>query len=520
MTTRREFLDHARALGLGAAFLPATAAVRRAEGAEDVAAAERPAGLIFETIESGGIAHYSYFIGDALSGKAVVIDPRRDVNVYVELAKKHRLAITHAVDTHIHADFVSGGRELADRTGAKYYASVEGDAKYGFPVEPIRHGDELKIGGVVLKAIHAPGHTPEHMAYLATAQGRADQAWALFTGDFLFAGAVGRPDLMGVENTDRLSHLLYESLQTAFKALPDALPIHPAHGPGSPCGAGIVARDGVPTLGVERESNPALQFHDETAFIDDLLFRQPPVPYYWPRMKKVNARGPEVLGKLPVPRPMKAREFEALVADEKVQLLDTRDVMAFGGGHIKGAINIGYSPTVSMWGGWLLDPERPIALIVPKEGKVENVVAWLVRVGLTDFAGVLDGGIDSWIMAGKDFEATPQMSVHELNERMKTGDLTLLDVRQPSEWDQGHVPGARYMFLPEIPGKAKELDRSRPVAAFCGSGYRASIAASLLKREGFKVSNVPGSFGAWLAAGHDVDVPPRPGKASDTQRSA
>ena len=517
--TRREFLEHAGALGLGAIFLPATATVRRAGAAEGVVDAKQVPGLIFEKIESGGIAAYSYFIGDTRSGKAAVIDPRRDVEVYVELAETHGLKITHAVETHIHADFVSGSRELADRTGAGIFASVEGGAKYGFPVQPVHHGDELKVGGIVLKAIHTPGHTPEHMAYLASARGQADAAWALFTGDFLFAGSVGRPDLMGVENTGKLAQQLFESLRNAFKDLPDAVPICPAHGPGSPCGAGIVARKGVPTLGTERHSNPALQFHEEAAFIDDLLFRQPPVPYYWPRMKKINAQGPKVLGKLPEPKLLNPREFETLIADETVQLLDTRHMLGFGGGHIAGAVNMGYSPSISMWGGWLLDPERPIAVVLPPNGRAEEVVAWLVRVGLTDVTAILDGGMDAWVKAGKGFETIDQIPVQTLNARMRADDLVVLDVRQPMEWDQGHLPGARYLFLPEIPKRLAELDRSKPLAAFCHTGYRASIAASLLKRAGFDVCNVPGSFDAWLAAGYDVAVPQRAGRASDTRRA-
>lgn len=519
MTTRRELLEHAGAIGLGALFFPATATLGRAKAASPVKG-EVPSGVIFEAIESGGIAHYSYFIGDVVTGEAAVVDPRRDVDVYVNLAKKHRLKITHAIETHIHADFVSGSRELADRTGAGIFASVEGGAEYGFKINPIKHGDELKVGGLVIKAIHTPGHTPEHMAYLISTRGDASKSWALLTGDFLFEGSVGRPDLMGVENTDKLAHQLFESLQKSFKDLPDALPIYPAHGPGSPCGAGIVARDGVATLGTERHDNPALQFDDEKAFIDDLLFRQPPVPYYWPRMKVINAKGPEILGKLPVPKAIKPDEFEKVIADKDVQLLDTRHMLGFGGGHIAGAINMGHSPTVSMWGGWLLDPDRPIALVLPPEGKAKDAVAWLVRVGLTKFAAVLDGGMDAWTQAGKKFETIEQISVYELSEKSKSGELVLLDVRQPSEWDEGHPPKARYMFLPEIPKKAKKLDRDKPLATFCGTGYRASIAASLLKREGFDVRNVPGSFGAWLAADLDIDVPAKPGRASDTSRQA
>jgi hydroxyacylglutathione hydrolase len=278
-------------------------------------------------------------------------------------------------------------------------------------------------------------------------------------------------------------------------------------------------RAGAPTLGVERSSNPALQFDDQWAFMDNLLSSQPPIPYYWPRMKQINARGPKVLGGLPEPRPLNPKDFKALVASGNVQLLDTRHMLGFGGGHIAGALNMGHSPSVSMWGGWLLDPERPIALVTPPQGAARDVVAWLVRVGLTDFAAVLDGGMDAWVMAGESFDTVHQLSVQKLHKWMRSDDIQVIDVRQPAEWDHGHLPGARYMFLPEIPERMRELDALKHVAVYCGTGYRASIAASLLRREGFKVHNVPGSFGAWLEAGYDVIVPQSPGKASDTRRA-
>ncbi|HRO49099.1 MAG TPA: rhodanese-like domain-containing protein [Hyphomicrobium sp.] len=524
MSTRREFLEHAGAFGLGAVFLTRLGGVAHGAAARAGTAVTKVPGLILETIEAGGISHYSYFIGDTITGAAAVIDPKRDVDDYIELARKHRLTITHAIDTHIHADFVSGARELAHRTGAAVCASTEGGAAYGYAVQPLRDGAVLEVGDLRLQAIHTPGHTPEHMSYLASRRGKPNDYWGLFTGDFLFAGAVGRPDLMGVENTDRLARLLYQSVQSAYTALPDALPIYPAHGPGSPCGAGIVQRDGIPTLGIERELNPALQFKDEEKFIEDLLFSQPPVPYYWPRMKQINARGPEVLGELPTPHAMAPKEFKTLVQSGTVQLLDTRHMLAFGGAHVPHAINIGHSPSVSMWGGWLLNPEQPIALVVPSKGAEREVVAWLARVGLMKFAAVLDvgkhpSGMDAWVMEGEDFTAIPQLSVHDLRKRMVKDEIQVFDVRQPQEWDQGHLPGARFMFLPEIQKRMTELDKSKPIAVYCGTGYRASIAASLLKRASFNVYSVPGSFGGWLEAGYDVIVPPAPGRASDTRRA-
>lgn len=515
MTKRREFLQRA-ALGAGALFLPYNGTM--AAQTKSSVGKEIP-GLIFEKFEAGGIVHYSYLIGDAMSGNAAIIDPKRDIEDYLEFARENRLTITHAIETHVHADFVSGSRELARRTGAEIFASGEGGAEYGFPVRPLRDGAEINVGSIRLKAVHTPAHTPEHMSYLASTRGKPNDYWVLFTGDFIFPGSVGRPDLMGVEKTGELSKLLFKTLQTAFQDLPDALPIYPAHGPGSPCGAGIQKREGVPTLGLERRSNPALQFKEEAAFVEDLLFSQPPVPYYWPRMKAANARGPEVLANLPEPQPLKPAEFKELVARPDIQLLDTRNMLGFGGGHIEGALNIGHSASVSMWGGWLLDPEKPIALVLPTQGEAREVVAWLARVGITEFAGVLQGGMDAWVQEGKPFETIGQVSVHDLRKRIGSDGLQLLDVRQPAEWDQGHLPGARYMFLPEIPKRMAELDKAKPVVVYCGTGYRASIAASLLKRGGFNVQNVPGSFSGWLAAGYDVVVPPRRGKASDTRRA-
>ncbi len=516
--SRRNFLGHTGALGLGSVFLAATSSVARAMAGETARPAAVP-GLVFETFEAGGIAHYSYFIGDALNGTAVIIDPKRDIDDYLALAEKHRLKITHVLETHIHADFVSGTRELVASTGAAACASIEGGAKYGFPIQPLRDGDVIESGNIRLKAIHTPGHTPEHMAYVAATKAKPNRFWALFTGDFLFAGAVGRPDLMGVENTGKLADKLWESLQGAFTQLPDPLPIYPAHGPGSPCGAGIVARDGIPTLGTERESNPALQFKDSKKFIANLLKSQPPVPTYWPSMKKINAAGPEILGSLPDPQQLTPADFRTAVAAKDIQLLDTRNMLGFGGGHIPGALNIGYSPSVSMWGGWLIDPERPVALVTPSQGEAREVARWLARVGITRFAGTLGGGMDAWTKKAGDFTTVAQMSVQELNRRKADKDLQIVDVRTPSEWDHGHIPHSRYMFLPEIPERMAELDRSRPVAVYCGTGYRASIAASLLKRGGFNVHNVPGSFDGWLAGGFEVEIPDDQGKASDTRRA-
>ena len=416
------------------------------------------------------------------------------------------------------ASLSSGSRELAARTGtARVHASVEGGARYGFAVEPLKDRTVVDLGHVKLTVLHTPGHTPEHVSFLATEKSAPGKPWALFTGDCLFVDSVGRPDLLGTSQTMPLARKLFHTLHHAYKDLADPIRIYPAHGAGSPCGANIAERDS--TLGMEREHNPMLKIKDEARFIQTLLFSQPPVPYYWPRMKKVNAAGPEVLHKLPGVDWYSPRGFWTLVKKGEVQLIDNRQMLAFGGGHVAGALNVGPRPELSIWAGWLLDPAKPIHLVLEKDGDLAEVVRQFVRVGFTRFGGYLPGGMEEWSNKGLPLASLPQMTVREL-DRAKSGGLQILDVRTPAEWEGGHVPGARYVFLPELEKKLDKLDRDRPVAVYCDSGYRASIGASILQRHGFaRVRNVPGSWKAWKAAGYAADKPKEHKKASDTDRS-
>jgi hydroxyacylglutathione hydrolase len=472
--------------------------------------------VIFETVRTDGLAHLSYLIGDRSSGRAVVIDSRRDVDIYLELARRHHLTITDTVETHIHADFVSGGRQLAARTGtAKIHVSVEGGAHYGFVHEPLHDGSRLKLGALTLTAMHTPGHTPEHMAFLATENGNA---WGFFSGDFLFADSVGRPDLLGEDQTPGLARALFRSLRTALAPLPDTLPLYPAHGAGSPCGANICDRQS--TIGHERRHNPALQFTNETAFIDWVLRTAPPMPRHYPRMKKINAQGPEVLNGLPAIEWLEPPAFRRRLAAGDVQLIDNRTMLGFGGAHIAGAWNLGPRAERSLWAGWMLDPEKPIALVLPRDGDLPEVLRQFVRVGFTNFAGCLKGGMEAWITTGLPVQELTQIPVQKLNKLLPPADFQLLDVRTPHEWDEGHLPGARYLFLGELHEKLKDLNPDKPVTVYCASGYRSSLAASMLQASGFKkVQNVPGSYTAWTAAGFPVVKPADTSrKASDTER--
>jgi hydroxyacylglutathione hydrolase len=473
--------------------------------------------MVCETVFTEGVAHLSYLIGDKATGKAAVIDARRDVDVYLELARQHNLTITHALETHIHADFVSGTRELCARTGsAKAVLSAEGGAKYGFDFEKLRDGDTIDLGRVVLTAKHTPGHTPEHMSFLAAEDNRPDTPFAVFSGDTLFADSVGRPDLLGESQSKKLAHQLFASLRDFFLRLPDGVRVHPAHGAGSPCGADIADRLAT-TIGYERKHNKALQITDEAEFVEFALNTAPPEPRYYKRMKKENADGPEVLGNLPACPPLPAMEFQKAVGATGAQLVDNRSMLAFGGGHIAGAMNIGPRAELSIWAGWMLDPGRPILLVLTKDSDLPEVQRQLIRVGYTKFGGFLLGGMDEWDNTALPLERLAQMTVHEVKGR--SGDVQVIDVRSPEEWEDGHVPGAKYLFLPELEKKSGTLDKKKPVAVYCDSGYRASLGASLLKTYGFAdVRNVPGSWKAWKAAGYEVEKPAEDKKASDTDR--
>jgi hydroxyacylglutathione hydrolase len=505
------------AIGTGlSAVLLAKLADSRSLAQADADPLAPPDAVIFNTVRTDGLAHLSYLIGDRSSGRAAVIDTRRDVDVYLELARRQQLTITHAIETHIHADFVSGSRELAARMRtARICVSVEGGADYGFAHQPLRHGTRIELGNVTVTAMHTPGHTPEHMAYLAATKGNP---WGLFSGDFLFADSVGRPDLLGASQTPGLAKALFRSLRTRLAAIPDRVPLYPAHGAGSPCGANICDRQS--TVGHERRHNPALQFTDESAFVEWVLNTAPPMPRYYPRIKKINAQGPEILRGLPAVDLLEPSAFQRRHAIGDVQLVDNRDMLPFGGGHIDGAWNLGPRPELSLWAGWMLDPKRPIALVLRNEGDLPEVLRQLIRVGITRFAGCLKGGMDAWVAAGLPVRTLDQLPVNELNKLLPSLDLQLLDVRSPREWDEGHLPGARYLFLGDLSAKLETLDPKKPTAVYCATGYRASLAASLLQARGFKkVRNVPGSYAAWTDADLPVVKPANSRrKASDTNR--
>lgn len=460
--------------------------------------------MLLEQIKAEGLAHYSYLVGDEGAGVCAVIDPRRDVEVYLERAQRAGVRIIAILETHIHADFVSGSRELAARTGAPIYVGAEGEVR--FEHRPLHDGDRIELGKLHLDVLHVPGHTPEHVAFVISGGQGAAEPWGVFTGDTLFAGEVGRPDLLGAGTEEGLARALYRSLHEKLLPLGDDVIIYPAHGEGSPCGASIGERK-TSTIGYERRNNPLFQARDEARFAAELLEAQSPAPAYYPRMKRINAEGPRVLGALPALEPLDAADVARMGDDPGTVLLDLREIEAFGGAHIPGSINIALRDAFPIWVGRMLDPDARLLLIAAHEGQLEAARTHLLRIGYERIAGYLRGGIRGWTEQGRPFDSLPLLGVAALRERIEAGgDLQVLDVRSHQEWAEGHIPTARHIYLADLPGQLDRLDRERPVAVYCGSGYRASLAASLLKRGGFRhVYNVPGSMAAWKAAGYPLE---------------
>lgn len=463
--------------------------------------------MIFESIQTEGISQLSYLIGDDSTGTAAVIDPQPNVETYVQLSRQHGVAITHIFETHIHADFMSGSRELQSRVGnAKIFASGEGDASYGFDVQRIKDGDSFQLGSTKITARHTPGHTPEHLSYELADSDSPNEPWGVLSGDSLFVGSAGRPDLLGEEETEELTKQLFSTLRDYYLKLADDVIVYPCHGAGSACGASIGERP-MTTIGQERKSNAFLQHEDFDEFAKFVSEGAPPVPQHYPILKKINAKGPDLIGHAPVVPGLPPKRFQEAIQTGQAQLVDTRQMLAFGGGHIEGAINLGDRPELSVWAGDMLDYDQPILLIVDDETRLDWVAWHFAVVGLHRFEGYLVGGMKAWDNAGLPLSTTPQLTVHDLNEHQS--EFQILDVRAPSEFESNRISGAKHHYVAEMRNGVNgelDLNRDEPVAVYCGSGYRASIAASVLQRNGFqRIHNVPGSMSAWKNAGYSVE---------------
>lgn len=447
--------------------------------------------MYFEQFYLGCLAHASYMLGSG--GEAAVIDPRRDVEIYLKAAADHGLKIAHILETHLHADFVSGHRELAERTGARVYIGAAAGAR--FPHVPLKDEFELRFGDCRLRALETPGHTVESVCLVAIDMARSPQPWAVFTGDTLFVGDVGRPDLAPDRSPQELAGCLYDSLHTKLLALPDETLVYPAHGAGSLCGKNMRA-DLFSTIGTERLTNYALQIAGREQFIAQLTSELPQRPDYFFADVEINRAGAEALDHLePLPA-IPARDLRS----RSETLLDTRPPEPFAAGHVPGSINISLSGQFASWAGALFGTSTPLILIAESDEKVEESRLRLARVGIESVAGYLAHGVMGWLEAGFELESLPQMDVETLRADLSDPALVVLDVRRAGEWQAGHLDRALWHPVDDFPKRLPAIPKDARVAVHCKSGYRSAIACSWLRRAGFSnVVNVAGGYDAWKA---------------------
>lgn len=448
--------------------------------------------MILKKIRSEGLAHLSYVIGSG--SEAAVIDPRRDVDVYIDIARDEGLAITRVFETHRNEDYIIGSRELADRTGAEIYHHEATDWGYG---NDVAEGDSFRVGQLVLKVLHTPGHTFDSISIAVyDTEFSDDEAVAVFTGDALFVGDVGRTDFFP-DQREHVAGLLYDSIFEKLLLLGDQTIIYPAHGAGSVCGESIASRE-FSTIGYERRHNRILQMTDRDEFVRFKAEEFHHMPMCFEYIHAENQAGPQLLREAieEEPQPLTAPQFEALRQDGML-VVDLRGAEAFGGAHIPGALNI-TMPMLSGYIGYQLEYGTQIGLVVENRAMFENAWAQLQRLNYLDVAGWLEGGMEEWAIHALPFDSIPQIFVEEIKRRYDSGEqFLLLDVRKDDEFERGSLQGAQHIFVGELQERLDEIGDTRPIVTFCGTGYRASNAASILKRNGFEeVENFLGSIRA------------------------
>ncbi len=456
-----------------------------------------------ERIYTPGLAQIAYLVGDESSGVAALIDPRRDVNEYLDLAQSLGLRITHVFETHVHADFVSGAQEVVRATEATIYASRLGESTFDHVA--IDDGDVIEVGSLRFQAYWTPGHTPEHMAFLVTDPAVSDAPQTLFSGDMLFVGEVGRPDLLGEAQTAQLVDQLFMSIRERLIPLDDEIIVYPGHGAGSACGKKIGDSPST-TIGQEKRFNYAFQIPDRDEFRSAIMDGMPPAPTYYPVLKRINKHGAPMMSELSPGQPLTADALEQQVRNGSF-LVDARTQDAFGGAHIPGATFAGLGPNFTAWMGWLAPFEQDIVLVLAVDDQFEDARTELRRIGLDRVAGYLQGGMATWESEGRDIATLPQISVNDLQEQLTndSADIQVLDVRSLDEWNGGHIDGATHRYLADIirenGSAAKVSENGTTTAIICGSGYRSSVAASVLQQAGTKnLVNVVGGMTAWQSA--------------------
>jgi len=445
--------------------------------------------MLFERIVSKGLAHYSYLIGDR--NEAVVIDPRRDFEVYIKKATAEGMRISHILETHRNEDYFVGSSALGKATGAEiWHADDQWPYSYG---KPAKDGQKWKVGRLEIEALRTPGHTPGSMSYLQRDAGGFP--WILFTGDALFAGDVGRIDLLGQDRAPEMAGLLYDSIFSKMGSLGDEVIVCPAHGAGSVCGESIADRLWT-TLGIERKHNPRLQVKSKEEFLSNLLSSQPERPPYFRMMEKVNLEGKPIMKRLPYAKPLSPQEFESMA--EGGQVLDTRMELCFAAGHVPGAQFI-WSEGLASFAGWYLNYETPL-LLVNDGNDPEEIVRILIREGYDNIAGYLSGGMLSWHMSGRVSSSLRTVTVKEFCRRMDMGkEAVILDVRSDEELRKdGRIRDALHIHVTRIPERYGEVPKGQRVCIFCGSGMRSMVAASYLEARGWEeLEVILGGLSGW-----------------------
>jgi hydroxyacylglutathione hydrolase len=450
-----------------------------------------------------GLGHLSALIADDDAGVAAVVDPRRDVDIYLDAARADGLAITHVVETHLHNDYVSGGRELAALTGAKHLIGAGAALQHEY--QPLRDGATFDVGSLRFRALDTPGHTPEHVSYAVSDRSRADEPLLLMTGGSLLVGAVGRTDLLGAENAVAYAGDMHRSLHNVILGHEDSVAVYPTHGAGSLCSTGI-ASTSWSTIGFERRHNRLLAPMEVDAFARALLARQPSFPRYFARMRPTNQAGPRLLGgTVPLSRPIEVGDARDAV-ERGALVIDLRTGAEHAAGHVRGSLSIPAGSSFGTWLGWVVpDPDRPLVLILSTQDDWDDAIRQALRIGFEGITGYVRRGYLAWAEAGLPTEVGGTLEVDELATQLSRGGLDaplVIDVRQASEFEAGHLRGSLAIGAGDLPDRLDQLPRDRPIATMCASGYRASVAASLLRAAGFeRVSWVPGGVPTWSARG-------------------
>jgi hydroxyacylglutathione hydrolase len=444
-----------------------------------------------------GLGNSAYLIGSHDTKKGILIDPLRDVDQYLQAASERAIQVTHVLDTHLHADFVSGNREIAQQTGAQIGASAE--AKVGFDHQALTEESVIDLGAFQIRVMRTPGHTPEHISFLLVEpDGKTPSA--LFSGGALIVGGAARTDLLTPELTQPLAHDLYQTIHHKLLSLPDALEVFPTHGAGSYCVA-PVSRERTTTIGGERRHNSLVRARSEAEFVERALKGLPSYPTYYKYLREINQRGARILGGVPVLKPLSASEVKALM-EAGVIVLDVRHGKLFGAGHIPNSYGIRLDAPLTTWAGWLIPFGSRIVLVAESTEQIVAATRQLIRIGYDELVGRLDGGIDAWARE-YPVETIEGMNTKELRERLD--EVILIDVRQKSEWDAGHIPEAIHFEGGRVAWEELPFPHDRPLAIQCSTGNRSMSVSSVLRRRGYhNVIQVEGGITKWKMHGFPV----------------